>query len=76
MLSFPDFFWVRFADIKYTQGGFEHMELAKSYYSQAAKLNPDNMRALYGLLLVSSTTNVTPDMVKVIGHIKQFRRDG
>ena len=52
------------------------MELAKSYYSQAAKLNPDNMRALYGLLLVSSTTNVTPDMVKVIGHIKQFRRDG
>lgn len=30
------------------------MELAKTYYSQAAKLNPDNMRALYGLLLVSS----------------------
>ena len=43
----------RFADIKYTQGGFEHMELAKTYYSQSAKLNPDNMRALYGLLLVS-----------------------
>ena len=44
---------LRFADIKYTQSGFEHMELAKTYYSQAAKLNPDNMRALYGLLLVS-----------------------
>lgn len=29
------------------------MELAKAYFCQAAKLNPNNIRALYGLLLVS-----------------------
>ena len=28
------------------------MELAKTYYSKAITLNPDNMRALYGLLMV------------------------
>lgn len=28
------------------------MELAKVYFSQAIKLNPNNIRALYGLLLV------------------------
>ncbi|XP_049870574.1 ER membrane protein complex subunit 2-like [Pectinophora gossypiella] len=46
----------RLADIRYTMGGVENMELAKSYYSQALKLNPDNMRALLGLFLV--TTNL------------------
>lgn len=35
------------------QGGIENMELAKSYYCHALKLNPDNMRALLGLILVS-----------------------
>ncbi|XP_026759676.1 ER membrane protein complex subunit 2-A-like [Galleria mellonella] len=44
----------RLADIRYTMGGIENMELAKSYYCQALKLNPDNMRALLGLFL---TTN-------------------
>lgn len=29
------------------------MEIAKAYFCQAAKLNPNNIRALYGLLLVS-----------------------
>lgn len=27
--------------------------MARSYYAQAAKLNPKNVRALYGLILVS-----------------------
>jgi len=53
-------YYQKFADIKYTQGGFEHMELAKSYYSQAAKLNPDNMRALYGLLLTATQLLSSP----------------
>lgn len=43
----------RYAEIKYSQGGFENIETAKVYFSQAAKLNSNNMRALYGLLLVS-----------------------
>jgi Tfp pilus assembly protein PilF len=42
----------RYADIKYTQGGLENIELARSYYCQALKLNPKNIRALYGLYLV------------------------
>jgi hypothetical protein len=37
--------------IKYTQGNFE---LARTYYSYALKLNPNNMRALYGLLLCAN----------------------
>ncbi|CAG9769441.1 unnamed protein product [Ceutorhynchus assimilis] len=44
----------RYADIKYTQGGVENLETAKSYYSQALKINPKNMRAIYGLYLTSS----------------------
>ena len=43
----------RYAEIRYTQGGVEHLEMAKIYYSHAIKLNPNNMRSLYGLLLVS-----------------------
>lgn len=42
----------RYAEIKYTQGGADNMETAKTYFSQAAKLNPNNIRALYGLVLV------------------------
>lgn len=33
------------------QGGLDNIEIAKSYYSQAIKLNPKNLRALYGLYL-------------------------
>ncbi|CAB3235239.1 unnamed protein product [Arctia plantaginis] len=44
----------KLADIRYTMGGMENLELAKTYYCQALKLNPDNMRALLGLFLVTS----------------------
>lgn len=44
----------RYADIKYSQGGSENLDIARIYYCQALKLNPKNMRALYGLYLVSS----------------------
>ncbi|KAL5014483.1 hypothetical protein ScPMuIL_008753 [Solemya velum] len=44
----------KYAEIKYTQGGAENMELARSYFAQAVKLNPNNMRALYGMFLSSS----------------------
>merc|ERR1712150_295002 len=46
-------YFQRYAEIKYTQGGVENLEIAKSYYSRAVALNADNMRALYGLLLTS-----------------------
>ncbi|XP_055640628.1 ER membrane protein complex subunit 2-A-like [Toxorhynchites rutilus septentrionalis] len=41
----------RLADIRYTMGGLDNIEIAKSYYCQAAKLNNNNLRALYGLFL-------------------------
>ena len=44
-------YYQKFAEIKYTEGGFENMVLAKTYYCHAIKLNPINMRALYGLVL-------------------------
>ncbi|XP_050704943.1 ER membrane protein complex subunit 2-like, partial [Eriocheir sinensis] len=44
-------FYTRYAEIKYTQGGLDNMEIARSYFSQAAKLNPGNVRALYGLFM-------------------------
>jgi len=50
----------RHAEIRYTWGGFEQLELAKHYYSQAIKLAPSNMRALYGLLLTTSQLASNP----------------
>ncbi|XP_055379750.1 ER membrane protein complex subunit 2 [Condylostylus longicornis] len=41
----------RLAEIRYTMGGMENIEIAKTYYSQAIKLNNKNLRALYGLYL-------------------------
>lgn len=43
----------RLAEIRYTQGGFENLELARTYYCQALKLNGNNMRALFGLYLTA-----------------------
>ncbi|KAG5670939.1 hypothetical protein PVAND_001168 [Polypedilum vanderplanki] len=44
----------RIGDIRYTIGGQENIEIAKSYYAQAVKLNGNNLRALYGLYLCCS----------------------
>ncbi|KAG6462316.1 ER membrane protein complex subunit 2-A isoform X2 [Manduca sexta] len=44
----------RLAEIRYTMGGLENMELAKTYYCHALKLNPENTRALLGLFLVTN----------------------
>jgi len=46
-------YYQRYADIKYTQGSYE---MARNYYCYAVKLNPNNARALYGILL--STSNL------------------
>ncbi|WAR16197.1 EMC2-like protein [Mya arenaria] len=39
---------------KFAEGGFENLEIARSYFAQACKLNPNNMRAQFGLLLTCS----------------------
>lgn len=43
----------RYAEIRYTQGGYGNMEIARTYFAQAYKLNPHSMRALFGFYLVS-----------------------
>ena len=53
-------YYQRYAEILFTQGGVEHLERAKTYYSHAIKLNPNNLRALYGLLLTSSQLASSP----------------
>uniref|UniRef100_K7FEG3 ER membrane protein complex subunit 2 n=2 Tax=Pelodiscus sinensis TaxID=13735 RepID=K7FEG3_PELSI len=44
----------QFAEVKYTQGGLENLELARKYFAQALKLNNRNMRALFGLYMSAS----------------------
>lgn len=41
----------RLAEIHYTVGTLESLDLARSYYTQAVKIAPTNMRALMGLQL-------------------------
>ncbi|XP_050429088.1 ER membrane protein complex subunit 2-like [Adelges cooleyi] len=43
----------RHADIRYTHGGVDNLELARAHYSYAILLNPNNIRALYGLYLTA-----------------------
>uniref|UniRef100_A0A673LBE6 ER membrane protein complex subunit 2 n=1 Tax=Sinocyclocheilus rhinocerous TaxID=307959 RepID=A0A673LBE6_9TELE len=51
----PFCFLYNLPQVKYTQGGLENLELARKYFAQALKLNNRNMRALFGLYMVSST---------------------
>lgn len=44
-------FHIRLAELYYTLGTHESLEQARSYYSQALKLNESNVRALHGLHL-------------------------
>jgi len=46
----------RYAEIQYTIGTPDSTEKARKYFSQALKLDPNNVRALYGLFLTTSTS--------------------
>ena len=50
----------RNAEIRYTMGGYDNLEMAKQYYCQAVKLAPSNMRALHGLLLTVTQLASSP----------------
>ncbi|XP_069777088.1 ER membrane protein complex subunit 2 isoform X3 [Narcine bancroftii] len=43
-----------YAEVKYTHGGLENLEISRKYFSQALKLNNRNMRALFGLYMSAS----------------------
>ncbi|KAL3315870.1 ER membrane complex subunit 2 [Cichlidogyrus casuarinus] len=48
------FYMLKFADIKYSEGGSENLETARAYYCQAFHLNPHSLRSLYGIFLSAS----------------------
>ncbi|XP_054719635.1 ER membrane protein complex subunit 2-like [Uloborus diversus] len=50
----------KYAEIQFTIGGFENMELARAYFAQSIKLNPRNMRSLYGFFLSASNVAASP----------------
>lgn len=49
----------RLADLRYTQGGAENVELARSYYERALKINPTDLRSQYGILLSNNLIAAT-----------------
>ncbi|KAF2361234.1 Tetratricopeptide repeat [Trinorchestia longiramus] len=69
-------YYTRYAEIKYTQGGLENMELAKTYFGQAVKLNPKNVRALFGLRLsceqIASSTKTSSQKKKEAIKIAEY----
>lgn len=50
----------RYADIQYSIGTGDSLELARSYYAQATKLKPSSLHALYGLILSSNALATSP----------------
>lgn len=57
----------RFADIKYTLGQYE---TARSYYAYSLKLNPNNIRSLYGLLLTTSNLKNSQKSRESVDNVK------
>ena len=45
----------RYASIRYSQGDYDK---ARTYYFSALKLNPANIRALYGIILTSTNLSI------------------
>uniref|UniRef100_A0A8C6KHB3 ER membrane protein complex subunit 2 n=1 Tax=Nothobranchius furzeri TaxID=105023 RepID=A0A8C6KHB3_NOTFU len=58
----------QYAEVKYTQGGLENLELSRKYFSQALRLNNRNMRALFGLYMSASHIAASP---KVSAKVKK-----
>ncbi|XP_065844050.1 ER membrane protein complex subunit 2-like [Oscarella lobularis] len=54
-------FHQRYAEILYSMGGTDNMELARKYFAQALKLNPDSTRSLCGFFMASSALKSKKD---------------
>lgn len=53
----------RYAEIVYTIGGSDNVEMARSYFANAVKLsNQTNIRALYGLMLTANSLAANPKL--------------
>eukprot|EP00658_Telonema_sp_P-2_P000578 TRINITY_DN10220_c0_g2_i6.p1 TRINITY_DN10220_c0_g2~~TRINITY_DN10220_c0_g2_i6.p1 ORF type:complete len:289 (+),score=55.63 TRINITY_DN10220_c0_g2_i6:243-1109(+) len=63
---------LKYAEVLYTQGSNEAMELAKKEFMQSFELKPEeNMRALYGVCLCVSTLGAGSYSRHAAAHIKQ-----
>ncbi|CAF0863370.1 unnamed protein product [Adineta steineri] len=64
----------RYASICYSQGDYEN---ARTYYFSTIKYNPNNIRALYGIILTSahikSTTNVENNNIIIEQILKKYK---
>uniref|UniRef100_A0A3B3SQV0 ER membrane protein complex subunit 2 n=1 Tax=Paramormyrops kingsleyae TaxID=1676925 RepID=A0A3B3SQV0_9TELE len=58
----------QYAEVKYTQGGLDNLELSRKYFAQALKLNNRNMRALFGFYMSASHIAASP---KVSAKVKK-----
>nr|CAD7428564.1 unnamed protein product [Timema monikensis] len=47
------------------QGGTENIEIARAHYCLALKINPNNIRALYGLFLCATNIAINPKSTPV-----------
>jgi len=69
-------FHIKYAEVLYTIGGTESMELAKKEYMQSFELKPDNNpRALYGVCLCVSTLGAGSYSKHAAQQIKQMLMD-
>lgn len=59
---FSSIYFTRYAEIKYTQGGYDNLEIAKAYFSHAVKQNPKGVRAMYGLKLTCEQIAAAPKL--------------
>ncbi|KAJ6223598.1 hypothetical protein RDWZM_002143 [Blomia tropicalis] len=50
----------RYAEIQYTIGTNDALELSRAYFAQAVRLKSNSLRALYGLILASNALAILP----------------
>lgn len=65
-------YYQKYADIKYSEGGSDNMDMAKTYYCHTIKLNPNNIRALYGLFL--SSTRLASSSKCTVQNKKEYEK--
>lgn len=81
LLSHPlsHIYHTRLAEMHYTLGNHEALELARAYYSQAIKLNDSNVRALHGLHLtlkgLLSGNKLTPQQRKEYENLDTWTKN-
>ncbi|XP_005382028.1 PREDICTED: ER membrane protein complex subunit 2 isoform X3 [Chinchilla lanigera] len=66
----------QYAEVKYTQGGLENLELSRKYFAQALKLNNRNMRALFGLYMVTLKTQRSKMLMLACGYLTGREEQG